>query len=116
VASVAAAAVTPASGATRRPAAVGLELGQLFARLGTRVTIVEVAGRIAPFDEPEISAAIEDVLDEEGIGIHTGADVTSAGLAPPAVRSISKRPRGVTWSWRAARSWSRSGAARSPRA
>ncbi|HEX8009124.1 MAG TPA: FAD-dependent oxidoreductase, partial [Trebonia sp.] len=54
--------------------AVGLELGQLFARLGTRVTIVEIADRLAPFDEPEISAAIQDVLDDEGIGIRTGAD------------------------------------------
>jgi mercuric reductase len=49
--------------------AVGLELGQLFARLGTRVTIVEALGRIAPFDEPEISAAIADVFGDEGTGV-----------------------------------------------
>jgi mercuric reductase len=59
--------------------AVGLELGQLFARLGTRVTIVEILDRLAPFDEPEISAAIENVLNDEGIGIATGSDITSAG-------------------------------------
>src|ERR1700733_15667286 len=41
--------------------AVGLELAQLFARLGTRVTIAEALDRLAPFDEPEVSAAIEDV-------------------------------------------------------
>jgi mercuric reductase len=56
--------------------AVGLELGQLFARLGTRVTIVEVLDRLAPFDEPEISAAIENVLGDDGIGVITGATVT----------------------------------------
>jgi mercuric reductase len=56
--------------------AVGLELAQLFARLGTRVTIVEVLDRLAPFDEPEISAAIGDVLGDEGTGIITGATVT----------------------------------------
>jgi mercuric reductase len=56
--------------------AVGLELGQLFARLGTRVTIVEALGRLAPFDEPEISAAIGDVLGDEGTGVVTGATVT----------------------------------------
>ena len=56
--------------------AVGLELRQLFARLGTRVTIVEVLDRLAPFDEPEISAAIGDVLGDEGIGVVTGATVT----------------------------------------
>lgn len=57
--------------------AVGLELGQMFARLGTQVTIVEAAGRLAPFDEPEISSAIEDALGSEGVGIRTGTEVMS---------------------------------------
>jgi mercuric reductase len=55
--------------------AVGLELGQLFARLGTRVTIVEAAGRLAPFDEPEVSAAIASALGGEGVDVVTGAAV-----------------------------------------
>jgi len=57
--------------------AVGLELAQLFARLGVTVTIAETLDRLAPFDEPEVSAAIEDVLDEEGISILTAAAITS---------------------------------------
>ena len=57
--------------------AVGLELAQLFARLCTQVTIAEALDRLAPFDEPEVSAAIEDVFDDEGIGILTGATITS---------------------------------------
>ena len=57
--------------------AVGLELAQLFARLGTQVTIAEALDRLAPFDEPEVSAAIEDVFDGEGIGILTAATIMS---------------------------------------
>src|SRR5712671_4484157 len=57
--------------------AVGLELAQLFARLGVQVTIAETLDRLAPFDEPEVSAAIEDTFGEEGIGILTGATVRS---------------------------------------
>jgi mercuric reductase len=57
--------------------AAGLEMAQLFARLGTRVTIAEAAGRLAPFEEPEISAAIQDALDAEGIAIATAATVMS---------------------------------------
>lgn len=73
--------------------AVGLELGQLFARLGTRVTIVEALGRLAPFDEPEVSAAIEDVLDGEGVGIVTGASVTEVrGVATG--RSVAVKTAG----------------------
>jgi mercuric reductase len=46
---------------------IGLELGQLFARLGSRVTIVEALDRIAPHEEPEISNILADVLREEGL-------------------------------------------------
>lgn len=68
--------------------AVGLELGQLFARLGTRVTIVEALDRLAPFDEPEVSAAIESVLDSEGVGVVTGAAVTGVRRDGP-IRSVN---------------------------
>jgi mercuric reductase len=55
--------------------ATGLEQAQLFARLGTRVTIVEARERLAPFDEPEVSAAIEAAFGDEGITVHTGVQV-----------------------------------------
>jgi mercuric reductase len=53
------------------------ELAQLFARLGVRVTIAEALDRLAPFGEPEVSAAIEDVFDDEGVRILTAATVMS---------------------------------------
>jgi mercuric reductase len=56
--------------------AIGLEQAQLFARLGTRVTVVEALDRLAPFDEPEASAAIETVLADGGVTVYTGAPVT----------------------------------------
>ena len=67
---------------------VGLELGQLFARLGTRVTIAEARDRLAPFEEPEVSAAIEDVFAGEGIGILTAATVMSV-RADTTARSVA---------------------------
>jgi len=57
--------------------AIGLELGQFFARLGIRVTVVEALDRLAPFEEPEASAAIEAVFADEGIAVHTGAQVAA---------------------------------------
>jgi mercuric reductase len=58
--------------------AVGLEQAQLFARLGTRVTVVEALGRLAPFEEPESSAVIEAAFADEGITAHTGTQATAA--------------------------------------
>jgi mercuric reductase len=59
--------------------AIGLEQGQLFARLGVQVTVVEALDRLAPFEEPEISGVIEGVFADEGIGVFTGATLTAAG-------------------------------------
>jgi mercuric reductase len=73
--------------------AVGLELAQLFARLGVPVTIAEALDRLAPFDEPEVSAAIEDVFDGEGIGILTAATVMSVRKGATA-RSVTVKTAG----------------------
>ena len=55
--------------------AVGLELGQFFGHLGSAVTFLEVAGRIAPFEEPEVSAALAGVLAGQGATVHAPAQV-----------------------------------------
>lgn len=56
---------------------IGLEMGQLFARLGSEVTIVEAMDRIAPHEEPEISDVLSGVLRDEGLTLRTGATVSS---------------------------------------
>jgi len=55
--------------------AIGLEQGQLFARLGVQVTVVEALDRLAPFEEPEVSALIEEVFADEGVATHAGTTV-----------------------------------------
>ena len=45
---------------------VGLEQSQLFARLGTQVTII---GRLAPRAEPELASRLRKILIDEGITV-----------------------------------------------
>jgi mercuric reductase len=52
--------------------AVGLELGQMFARFGVKVTVVELAPRLLPLEDEAISAALEEYLRADGLEIHTG--------------------------------------------
>ena len=59
--------------------AIGLELGQLFLHLGTKVMFVEALDRIAPFEEPEISAALGEHLESLGARVVTSATATKAG-------------------------------------
>ncbi|MQA00939.1 MAG: NAD(P)/FAD-dependent oxidoreductase [Dehalococcoidia bacterium] len=57
--------------------AVSLELGQAFARFGTRLTVVEGLDRLLPNEEPEAGELIAEVLHDEGVDIHVGAQVKS---------------------------------------
>lgn len=52
--------------------AVALELGQTFARLGTKVTLLQRSSRLIPDHEPEISTALAEALRQEGLTIQTG--------------------------------------------
>ncbi len=55
--------------------AVALELGQLFARLGVRVTILQRSPRLLPEHEPEISEALTRYLQDEGLRVVTGVRI-----------------------------------------
>lgn len=52
--------------------ALGLEFAQMYAQFGTKVTMLQRGERILPEHEPEISAALRESLEAEGIRIHTG--------------------------------------------
>jgi len=58
--------------------AVGLEFGQIFARFGAKVTIVDALDGISPASDPEASAMLAAALEEEGIAIATSVFVKKA--------------------------------------
>ena len=53
--------------------AVGLEMAQVFARFGARVTVVEALDRLLANEEPEASELAADVLRREGLDVRVGA-------------------------------------------
>lgn len=57
--------------------AIGSELAQVMARFGTRVEIVEAQDRLLPLEEPEAGAALADVFEAEGIGVHVGVTASA---------------------------------------
>ena len=58
--------------------ALGLEFAQMYQNFGTQVTVVQRSARIVPEEEPEISQSLKQYLKEDGIEIHTGAEVLTA--------------------------------------
>src|SRR5204862_8258714 len=55
--------------------AVGLELAQMFARLGVRVTVLEALPRVVPAEDADIGHALADYLRSEGLDVQTDARV-----------------------------------------
>ncbi len=56
---------------------IGLELGDIFHRLGTKITLVEALPRIASLEDEEISAALAKHHQQSGWTILTGRRVES---------------------------------------
>lgn len=57
--------------------AIGCELGQAMARLGSRVTIVHRGSRILPKEEEDASRIVHDALHDDGVTVLTGRTVRS---------------------------------------
>ena len=70
----------PASFIVLGGGAVGLELGQVFARFGVSVTVVEALDRLLPLEEPEAGQTIAEVLEREGVKVRVGARAVRASV------------------------------------
>jgi len=62
----------PGSLAVLGGGAVGVELGQAFARLGSKVTVIEAGPRFLALEEPEAGAALQPHLEADGITLMVG--------------------------------------------
>jgi pyruvate/2-oxoglutarate dehydrogenase complex dihydrolipoamide dehydrogenase (E3) component len=59
---------------------IGLEFAQMYRRFGSRVTVVEMAPRLIAREDEEVSAAVQAILEAEGIAFRLSA--TCLGFAP----------------------------------
>jgi pyruvate/2-oxoglutarate dehydrogenase complex dihydrolipoamide dehydrogenase (E3) component len=64
---------------------VGLEFGQIFRRFGAEVTIIERAPRVVPAEDEDVSSAIQEILEREGIRFRLNATCLA----------LSKRETGI---------------------
>ncbi|MHB8510555.1 MAG: dihydrolipoyl dehydrogenase family protein [Actinomycetota bacterium] len=54
---------------------IGVEFAQIFSRLGSRVTVIEVLDRILGPEDEAASAVLQEALEREGVDIITGAKI-----------------------------------------
>lgn len=56
---------------------IALEFAQMYRRFGAEVTVVEKGPRLTGREDEDVSAAIKDILEAEGITVVVGADAIS---------------------------------------
>ena len=57
---------------------IGLEFAQMYRRFGADVTVIERADRLALPEDEDVSEALREIFEEDGIGVRTGTDVVAA--------------------------------------
>jgi pyruvate/2-oxoglutarate dehydrogenase complex dihydrolipoamide dehydrogenase (E3) component len=69
---------------------IGLEFAQVYRRFGSEVTVIEAGPRLIAREDPDVSQAIADFLEEEGIDVRVSSKVTGVEKQG---NSIAPRPR-----------------------
>ena len=78
---------------------IGLELGSVYARLGTQVTVVEYLDAITPGMDAEVAKAFEKILKKQGLTFILGAavqSVTNTGTAATVTYKLRKNDTEAT--------------------
>ena len=65
---------------------IGLEFAQMYRRFGSRVTVIEMGDRLIARDDEDVSAAVKDILEAEGVVFRLNAECIA----------VEKRPNGVS--------------------
>ena len=60
---------------------IALEFGQMFRRFGAKVSLIERSERLISREDPDVSEAVEKILSEDGIEIHSNAQALSVATS-----------------------------------
>ncbi len=77
---------------------IGLEFGQLFRRLGSRVTIIQSAGQLLTGEDPDIADEVAKILRQDGVEILLGAKAIRVSLSDGSIR-LEVEQRGISTPW-----------------
>jgi pyruvate/2-oxoglutarate dehydrogenase complex dihydrolipoamide dehydrogenase (E3) component len=80
---------------------IGLEFAQMYRRFGSRVTVIEMAPRLIGREDEDVSSAIKEILEGEGIAFRLNAkciDGARRGKGVAVTMSCDEEPREVVGS------------------
>jgi len=53
---------------------IGLEFAQMYRRFGAEVTVVQRGDRLIPREDPDVSQAVREIVEEEGVAVRLDAE------------------------------------------
>jgi pyruvate/2-oxoglutarate dehydrogenase complex dihydrolipoamide dehydrogenase (E3) component len=71
--------------------AVGCEMAQAFARLGTRVTLIETQARLLSHEDGDAAEIVRTALAADGVEVRTGVRITAVSGVPAGIRIADER-------------------------
>lgn len=74
----------------------GMEMAQSFARLGSRVQVVQDVDRVLPRDDPDLTAVVMQQLTEEGVRFHLHSTAVRVSGGAGDIKVTVKNDRGET--------------------
>jgi pyruvate/2-oxoglutarate dehydrogenase complex dihydrolipoamide dehydrogenase (E3) component len=77
---------------------IGLEFGQLFRRLGSRITIIQSAGQLLTREDPDIAEEVAKILRQDGVEIALGAKAIRVSLSDGSIR-LEVQQQGISTPW-----------------
>lgn len=73
---------------------IGLEFGQMFRRFGAEVTMLERGPRLVGREDEDVSEALREILEEDGVRVLTGTEADSVEPAGDGVAVSANGPDG----------------------
>lgn len=70
---------------------VGLEFAQMYRRFGSRVTVVQRGPRLIEREDEDVSAAVKEILEGEGIDVRVDAECTAFEKRGPEIAVTARR-------------------------
>ena len=74
---------------------VGLEFGQLFRRLGSRVTMIQARGQLLTLEDQDIAEEVTKILRQDGIEIMLNANTRRVSQSSQSVQLEIETPQGL---------------------
>ena len=81
--------------------AVGVEFASMFARFGSKVTIIEILPRIVPLEDEEISRELAASFKRQGIAVYTDTRLERVTKSEGGVEVLARTSGGKTETFRA---------------